>query len=439
MLQNPSLQQDAAAGIASPPQTVTPDEHVAQVLESFMRPALFRETSRLLGAAVSPDSVAHAISVAPRGINGVVGLTARGINPPLVARLANAAVDAEIVLEDRLVRSVYAQAADAQAAELQAGRHAGLDQVSVAATQQNILGLRTLATSATPVVGVTAATPPRSPTTPRPIRDGAVAALLGLVLGGLLLITRQQVAAFSAASRVAGSTPDPRVVGRIPRRLLGIVVTPDGPQANVADREPFRIVRANLDFLRPEPPIRSVAVCGLSPGRATTTVAASLALACAASGRRTLLVDWDLHGGDLDERLGVDPGPGLAEVLLGRATIEDVTCDLTWAPSDGRAQSARMLCFVAAGNARREAIDGSPEALARLLRRWQDSYHLVVLDTSPVLATAESLAACATTDAVLLCLGVGLDRLADVARVERTVGRLGGGPIGHVLTGADHA
>jgi Mrp family chromosome partitioning ATPase/capsular polysaccharide biosynthesis protein len=434
-IQDPSVANNAAAGILLSPQTLTPDEQVTELLQTFIRPALLAETSRRLGGSVSPQAVMHAISVGPQGINGVVAVSAHGASAQLVARVANAVVDSEVVLQDRSVRAVYAQAADAETAQLRAGRAAGLDPITAAQEQQNILGLRALASSSSPVQPVSAATPPAAPTTPRPGRDAVIAALLGLLLGGLILIGRDQINAFTAAGRVGGSAPDPRVVGRIPNPVRGGVVTPNDPGADAA-REAFRVVRTNLDFLRPQSPIRSVAVCGLFREAAATTVAASLALACAAAGRRTLLVDGDLHGSSLGERLGVRPGPGLAEVLLRRSTVERVTTGLTWTSTMPSAHDAPSLWFVPAGDARREAIKGfAGDRLASLLRDWQDSYDLVILDTSPVLATAESIAACAVTDAVLLCLRVGLDRLADVARVERSVERLGGGPVGHVLTG----
>jgi Mrp family chromosome partitioning ATPase len=436
-LQDPSVANSGAAGLVAAPRILTPDLQVEELLQTFISPALLTATSRLLGGSVSPRSVARAIGVGPQGINGVVAVSAHGSSAQLAARIANAAVDAEVALEDRLARSSYAQAAATEAAELRAARAAGLDRISSLTEEQNILALRTLASSSSPVLPVSAATPPSGPTTPRPVRDAVFGALLGLVLGGLLLVGRAQITRLVAAGRVDATEPDPRVVGRIPSRLLGGVVEPDDPRGDAA-REPFRIVRTNLDFLRPQSPIRSVAICGLFPEAAATTVAASLAFACAASGRRTLLIDGDLHGGSLGERLGVRPGPGLADVLLGRSTPDEVTLALGRAARTRPSENAPTLWFVPAGHARDEAIKGfSGDRLAALLSELQDSFDLILLDTSPLLVTAESLAACAVTDAVLLCLRVGLDRVADVARAEGIVERLGGGPVGRVLTGAD--
>ena len=70
-------------------------------------------------------------------------------------------------------------------------------------------------------------------------------------------------------------------------------------------------------------PARSVAVGGGKGGVGTTTSAVNLAVALAARGHRTALVDADPRGGDVAMLLGLDARRTLADVLLGRSTLDE--------------------------------------------------------------------------------------------------------------------
>lgn len=436
-LRDPTADTQVAGGGNAYADIRTPDERVADALAVFKRPELLARTSRLLGRRVSPQGVNRALSAGPQGISGVVAVTARAADARLAAQIANAAAHAESSLGADALRASYGREADTAQSQLRVGRANGLfDQATLSERQQNVLALRSLAANATPIALTAAAVPPRGPIAPRPIRDGLVAAALGALLGGALVFGRARSAFPDHDRGVSAGLSGRALVGRLPRRLLGAVVRADDPSIKADDREAFRIVRSNVDFLRADPPIRSVSVSGVVAEAGASGVAASLAFASAASGRRTLLVDADLHHSGLADRLGAAPGPGLADVLLGLSTLEQTVQDLSWGSVTQRPTSSGSLWFVPAGIARGKAIiEFSGDRMEQLLGNLVQAYDFVVFDTPPVPATPESLVACAASDAVLLCLRMGRDRREDVAEVERTLGRLGCGEVGHVLTG----
>lgn len=84
--------------------------------------------------------------------------------------------------------------------------------------------------------------------------------------------------------------------------------------------EQFRTLRARLDALAAERPVRTIAVTSAMPNEGKTTAALNLALVSSmALDRRVLLVDCDLRRPKLHIALGLRPEVGLAEILGGEA------------------------------------------------------------------------------------------------------------------------
>lgn len=93
------------------------------------------------------------------------------------------------------------------------------------------------------------------------------------------------------------------------------------PDSFVAEQ--FRTLRARLDALAAERPVRTIAVTSAMPDEGKTTAALNFALVSSmALGRRVLLVDCDLRRPKLHTALGLRPEAGLAEVLAGDAAVE---------------------------------------------------------------------------------------------------------------------
>jgi Mrp family chromosome partitioning ATPase len=94
------------------------------------------------------------------------------------------------------------------------------------------------------------------------------------------------------------------------------------PESFVAEQ--FRSLRARIDSIAAHQPTRTIAVASALAGEGKTLAAVNLALVSAMSiGRRVLLVDCDLRNPRLHQALGLQPEVGIAEVLMGQATLED--------------------------------------------------------------------------------------------------------------------
>jgi protein-tyrosine kinase len=152
------------------------------------------------------------------------------------------------------------------------------------------------------------------------------------------------------------------------------------PDSFVAEQ--FRTLRARLDALATERPVRTIAVTSAMPDEGKTTAALNLALVSSMNlGRRVLLVDCDLRRPKVHIALGLRPECGLAEVLTGDGTVDRAVMKL-----DGT-----DLCVLPV----RATPSNPSELLASdrmrtLVEELARSYDQVIFDTPPTLALPDA-------------------------------------------------
>jgi succinoglycan biosynthesis transport protein ExoP len=142
--------------------------------------------------------------------------------------------------------------------------------------------------------------------------------------------------------------------------------------------EAMQGVRAFLRTIAPAPQV----VLFASPlaGEGKTTAALTFARLAALSGQRVLLLEADLRRPRLPGLLG-SIGPGLSEILTGKATAKEAA----WT------EKQSGLDIITAGRldpALPRLLESTE--MENLLRQLRGSYDMVVLDTPPVLAVADA-------------------------------------------------
>jgi tyrosine-protein kinase Etk/Wzc len=177
------------------------------------------------------------------------------------------------------------------------------------------------------------------------------------------------------------------------------VVAPD----DVAT-EQLRALRTSLGFML-KARGNVVAMSSPFPGVGKSFVATNLAELFAAAGKRVLLVDADLRCGVVQERYDVQ-GPGLADVLLGTATIEDATKPTVTAKLD-------VVC--SGGPVERPAELLSTPRLQETLAVVAERYDVVIVDTPPALAVTDPVLVARCASVNLLVLRARHHRVREVA------------------------
>ncbi len=138
-----------------------------------------------------------------------------------------------------------------------------------------------------------------------------------------------------------------------------------------------------------------------------------------------LLVDVDLHEPRLAERLGIDARQGLADVLQGVATWEEVV-----RPTDiARVSLLPGVKFTSQGGGSLERLDLGP-----LLGELSAGYGLVLLDTAS-LDHAEIAPVSRWCQGTYLAIRLGLTRRGEALEAERLVHGYGGQVTGCVVVG----
>jgi polysaccharide biosynthesis transport protein len=190
--------------------------------------------------------------------------------------------------------------------------------------------------------------------------------------------------------------------------------------------ESFRILRTSVDFLQSAKPHAILAVTSSRPKEGKSTVASNLAASYARQRKRVLLIDADLRRPTLHTILGTARGPGLSEILTGATQLATALRNVETG-----------LTFIGCGNPVHDPAELLSSArLAQLLEHCRPHFDLIVIDTPPMLAVADSSVVCAATDGVLLIARAGVTPREVLQRTANELRKLPVTTLGVVLNGA---
>jgi succinoglycan biosynthesis transport protein ExoP len=158
------------------------------------------------------------------------------------------------------------------------------------------------------------------------------------------------------------------------------------------------------------------------PGEGKSAVARLLATSSALSGRRTALVDCDLHHGSLSKQFGRKRS-GLAQVLMGETDIPSATVH----------DPATGLFVIPAGFAAKGPADLlSSQLMLDLVTQLREQYDYVVMDASPLLPVVDALALAAVADKIVMIVEWGRTSRTSVSEALKML-RFAGYSIGGIV------
>ena len=129
-------------------------------------------------------------------------------------------------------------------------------------------------------------------------------------------------------------------------------------------------------------PVKSILITSALPQEGKTSTAAALARRAALFGEKTLLIDCDFRRPQAGTQLNLKSHKGIAEVLAGKATLEEVL----------QHDEATSLQFLSCGSDVKDAaVLMRSQAFDQLIEDLKQRFDFVVVDSSPVLAVIDPL------------------------------------------------
>jgi capsular exopolysaccharide synthesis family protein len=392
------------------------------------------------------------ISAADVGQTDEISLTATARTPVLAARVANTyaqtfvayqrtnALNSIIAAELQLQGQITALDAQLKPLESEISPSAGTTAtISALAGQEAVLKEQLAqlqdAGAETPggVEAVSPASPPTSPSSPKPLRDGGIALVIGLLLGlGAVFAAEyfdDKVYTKDEAERLSGGVPVLAIVPRVkswkkPKRPL--LITEVDPFSPVT--EAYRSLRTSLEFADRDAQLKTILVTSATGMEGKTSTVANLGVIMANAGERVVVVSCDLRRPRLAAFLGKDETTGFTSVLLDQVELKDAIQAAANAPG---------LALLGTGPIPPNPAEllGSDKA-AEIFQLLATSFDVVLIDCPPLLPVADPLVLSQYADAVLMVVMVGLTTRAEVERASELLAQVNARPAGIVLNKA---
>ena len=279
---------------------------------------------------------------------------------------------------------------------------------------------------------------------PRPARNAVIGAIFGLLVGVALALLAEALntrvwdvdeVRDRLGLPILAQVPDPPAkASRQPLMLTD-------PWSIYA--EPFRTLRTNLDLVNRERGAKTMMFGSAGDEEGKSTTLANLAVALARSGRSVAVVDFDLRRPTLHRLFRVTPTPGLTDVVLGNATLEEALQTVAFPTRegpDGRVSNGKALVkgvvhVLACGPSPvdYELIGDGP--VSTILQELKTRFDCVLVDTPPLLRVGDGLALSPQIDATILVVRLNRVQRHSLTELTQTLSASPAKPLGIVATG----
>jgi succinoglycan biosynthesis transport protein ExoP len=171
--------------------------------------------------------------------------------------------------------------------------------------------------------------------------------------------------------------------------------------------ESYRTLRTNVNFAAVGAPMRSLLVTSSVPAEGKSTTVANLAMSFAMDGKRVIVVDADLRRPSQHKLFRETLSPGLTDLLLDTHSIEDVV----------RSTGVDRVSLITAGSPPPNPAEllGSG-AMKRVIADLGARADIVIFDSPPSLAVADSVVLATLMDGVAVVVGFGETKRSSTRR-----------------------
>lgn len=364
------------------------------------------------------------------GQSDIIRVQATDPSPRRAAVLANEYARAFIESRKKADRAAILEAQ--ASVERQLAELAPSDRSSDARSLRNRADqLRVFATLQTGNAEIVAeATPPKTRSTPKPLRDALLGAFAGAALGILVAVL---LARFDKRIRTEEEIEELTglpIIGRIQESPR--LAADDHVEIEPQTADSLRALRARMRYLQGDARLQVIAVNSGVPGEGKSTAAEILTrVAGEAPNSKAVLIEADMRAPQLTRRLSLRPGVGLAEYLSHQADIADIMQPL---PRIAPGSNQGIVEVIPAG-----ATPPNPLVLlessrwTELVAELRKTYDLIVIDVPPLALVPDAIAVARDTDGVLVVVSMRHARRDAIQRMLEELRNIHAHPIGVVI------
>jgi len=407
-----------------------------------------------LASSRSPGELADMVTATPDSKSDVISISAVSEDPGEAADIANAFAQNAIVYRQTTDKNLLEIAKRVLGKQIDSMSKADLDSDRGRYLIQRLEELGIIEEIQTGGYSVSQrAVAPGSPFAPQPVRDAALALVVGLVLGvGLVFLLEyldrriKDEATMEKEFGLPVLATVPMVGGRWRKGRSDLPI-------GFADKhspliESFRTLRSNLQYFGVDKEIRSILVTSALPRESKTTVSINLGLGLALSGARVILLEADLRRPMLHTYLKLGNEIGVSNALAGTHTFTEamqlVRVD-DYMPEDTRKQvpsgaedlllQKNLYCITSGPLPPNPSELMGSAKMQQLLRAAVETADYVIVDAPPLLAASDPLSLAPLVDGVLLTGRLYATTRDEAQAARELLNRVGAHVIGAVALG----
>ncbi|MEA3432191.1 MAG: polysaccharide biosynthesis tyrosine autokinase [candidate division WOR-3 bacterium] len=278
-----------------------------------------------------------------------------------------------------------------------------------------------------PVSIIDTAVVPFSPINPHRTTNIVLGVIMGLLVGFVFAFIAENIDTSMGTVEEIEELMDVPVLGVIPHidiekgakedevaKLHSGLLTHFRPQSSFA--EAYRIMETNIEFTRLEKGAKTIFFTSTSHREGKSTIAANYAISLAQAGKKTMLVESDLRRPIYHRLFGVKKEPGLTDVILQRASLEDVIRGVSdfvvgeWGIEFATQTPGLENLFLITSGQLSPNILGilASGEIGKLINELKEKFDVVIFDTPPILPLSDTPILGSRIDAAVMVYRAGV-------------------------------
>jgi polysaccharide biosynthesis transport protein len=396
---------------------------LATYVQLATSPAVLAGVRTDLGITGKPP----AVSVSLVGATNLIAISATSTRATAAARIANDYANAfssyELSVASSQAKTLlnsYTLTYTTLSSELSKDQAANDSSAEIAIAAQEAVIAQDLALAESAVNNpsgaisvVSPAAVPTSPSSPKPVVDGLVGLLVGVLLGlALVVVADYRDDRLRSAADVQLIARDCPILAAIPmieswkKKNEPKLVSLTEPSSSAV--EAYWSLRAGLRFLAHDTRLRSLLITSPAESEGKTSTIANFGVILARGGQATLIVSCDLRRPRLREFFIDSARPGLTSVLLREVELHDAVQPVPNVPN---------LYILDSGPLPPDPHRVLASAVAaRIFEELTENFEMVLIDSPPLLPVADALVLGQLADATMLVAAVGQTKKSELQR-----------------------